>query len=190
MYSWTHSLPRHYMDISGQIRAQAALPRGKNPGALWIGGWIGPRASLDVSEKRKNIVQFRDFKFVISTELEAIFQLALKSDCPEMGNYKSPFVFHALAKTRLATVALGILVLCSCGPRCWATLRVKNETDAIFALSIRKTGLVYFRLEWTCLTETFCAFSVYLLATQIYSENLFIPLYTLKRKRAVAVLSM
>lgn len=57
--------------------------------------------------------------------------------------------YHALAKTRLATVALGILVSCSCGPRCWAILRVKNETDAIFALSVHKTGLSYFRLERT-----------------------------------------
>jgi hypothetical protein len=33
--------------------------RGKNPGALWIGGWVGPRAGLAVVMKRK-IMAFRD----------------------------------------------------------------------------------------------------------------------------------
>jgi len=98
-------------------------------------------------KREKPYSSVTDFKFVISTGLEAIFQVTVKSDWPEVGNYKSPLVFHALAKRRLVTVALGILILCSCGPRCWATLRVKNETDAIFALSIPKTGLAYFRLE-------------------------------------------
>jgi len=105
-------------------------------------------------------------------------------------NYKFSLVFHALAKTRLATVPLGILVLCSCGPRCWTTLRVKNETDANFALYVHKNGLAYFRLERTSLPETFCAFSLCLLPTQIHSENIFSPLYILKRNWAGAVLSM
>jgi len=26
----------------------------RDPGTNWIGGWVGPRASLDVVEKRKN----------------------------------------------------------------------------------------------------------------------------------------
>jgi hypothetical protein len=25
------------------------------PGTQWIGGWVGPRAGLDVMEKRKNV---------------------------------------------------------------------------------------------------------------------------------------
>jgi hypothetical protein len=28
-------------------------PRGKSPGAHWIGGWVNPRAVLDDVEKRK-----------------------------------------------------------------------------------------------------------------------------------------
>ena len=43
------------MDVSGQIRAPASLLRGKNPGALWLGGRIGLRAGLGVSEKKKSL---------------------------------------------------------------------------------------------------------------------------------------
>jgi hypothetical protein len=43
------------MEVSGQLRAPSALSRGKNFGTRWIGGWVGPRASVDVSEKRKNL---------------------------------------------------------------------------------------------------------------------------------------
>jgi hypothetical protein len=28
-------------------------PRGKSPGTLWIGGWVGPRVGLDAVEKKK-----------------------------------------------------------------------------------------------------------------------------------------
>jgi hypothetical protein len=41
------------MEVSGQLHAPAALPRRKNPGTYWIGGWVGPRASLDAVAKRK-----------------------------------------------------------------------------------------------------------------------------------------
>jgi hypothetical protein len=34
------------MKVSGQLHALAALPHGNNPGAHWIGGWVGPRAGL------------------------------------------------------------------------------------------------------------------------------------------------
>jgi hypothetical protein len=47
------------MEMSGQLHAPAALSpphhRGgrRSPGAHWIGGWVGPRVSLDTMEKRK-----------------------------------------------------------------------------------------------------------------------------------------
>jgi hypothetical protein len=42
------------MGVSGQRHAPAALyPRGKNPGTLWIGGWVGPRAGLDAETTGK-----------------------------------------------------------------------------------------------------------------------------------------
>jgi hypothetical protein len=44
------------MEVSGQLRASAALPPppgGRTPGTHWIGGWVGPRAGLDAMEKRK-----------------------------------------------------------------------------------------------------------------------------------------
>jgi hypothetical protein len=36
--------------------ARAALPRVKNPGTRWIGGWVGPRAVLDAVAKKKNSI--------------------------------------------------------------------------------------------------------------------------------------
>jgi hypothetical protein len=35
------------MRVGGQLHALAALPPGKRPGTNCIGGWVGPRASLD-----------------------------------------------------------------------------------------------------------------------------------------------
>jgi hypothetical protein len=40
--------------MSGQLHTQAALPPGeRTPGIHCIGGWVGPRAGLDVVVKRK-----------------------------------------------------------------------------------------------------------------------------------------
>jgi hypothetical protein len=42
------------MGVSGQRQAPAALyRRGKDPGAHWIGGWVGPRAGLDTEARGK-----------------------------------------------------------------------------------------------------------------------------------------
>jgi hypothetical protein len=39
------------MEVSGQLHAPAALPRGERaPGTVWIGGWVGFRAGLDAVE--------------------------------------------------------------------------------------------------------------------------------------------
>jgi hypothetical protein len=50
----THSRPRHYMGVSGQHHAPAALyPRGKDPGTHCTGDWVGPRAGLDTEARGK-----------------------------------------------------------------------------------------------------------------------------------------
>jgi hypothetical protein len=41
------------MEVSIQLHAPAALPPGKNAGTNWIWDGVGPRAGLDVLEKRK-----------------------------------------------------------------------------------------------------------------------------------------
>jgi hypothetical protein len=41
------------MEMSGQLHDSATLPLGKEPGTYWRGGWEGPRAGLDVVERRK-----------------------------------------------------------------------------------------------------------------------------------------
>jgi hypothetical protein len=41
------------MDMSGQLHTFAALPPGKDSGTHRVGGWIGPRADVDVFERRK-----------------------------------------------------------------------------------------------------------------------------------------
>jgi len=35
------------MEVSGQLQVLSALTPGKNPGTNCIGGWVGPRASLN-----------------------------------------------------------------------------------------------------------------------------------------------
>jgi hypothetical protein len=52
----TFSWPRHLLEVSGQLRAPAALPAGKVPSTHWIGGWVGPRAGLDYMEKWKFLI--------------------------------------------------------------------------------------------------------------------------------------
>jgi hypothetical protein len=42
------------MEISGRHHASATLPPGKDPpGTHWVGGWVGPTASLNAVERRK-----------------------------------------------------------------------------------------------------------------------------------------
>jgi hypothetical protein len=41
------------MNVSGHLRAPAALPPGKTaPGTHWMGGWLGPRDGLDNVKKK------------------------------------------------------------------------------------------------------------------------------------------
>jgi hypothetical protein len=42
------------MEMSGQLHAPAALPPRKSPGTHWIGGWVGPRSSLELQSKEKS----------------------------------------------------------------------------------------------------------------------------------------
>jgi hypothetical protein len=49
----TYGSPRHYLEVSGQLHAPAALPPGNSPGTHFIGGRVDPRAGLDDMEKRK-----------------------------------------------------------------------------------------------------------------------------------------
>jgi hypothetical protein len=42
------------MDVSGQLHAPADLFQETNPGTHSIGGWVGPRAGLDIVEKENS----------------------------------------------------------------------------------------------------------------------------------------
>jgi hypothetical protein len=43
------------MEVSGRLHALAILPpRERAPGTQWRGGWVNPRAALNVAAKRKN----------------------------------------------------------------------------------------------------------------------------------------
>jgi hypothetical protein len=53
MYRSTFSWPRYYLEVSGELHAPAALPRGIAPGTHWLGGCVNPRAGLDDVKKRK-----------------------------------------------------------------------------------------------------------------------------------------
>jgi hypothetical protein len=43
-------------NVSGRRHTPAALSSGNNPGTHWLGGWVGPRAGLDLLEKKKYVV--------------------------------------------------------------------------------------------------------------------------------------
>jgi hypothetical protein len=44
--------PRHWMEVSGQLHAPAALPPTERaPGTHWIESWVGARAVLDAVVK-------------------------------------------------------------------------------------------------------------------------------------------
>jgi len=48
-----HFIPWHYIEVSSQLHTSAALLLGREPCTHRIGGWVGPRAGLDmVAEKR------------------------------------------------------------------------------------------------------------------------------------------
>jgi hypothetical protein len=52
MYRSMYSSPRHWMKVSGQFHAPAALPpEERAPSTHWIGNWVGPRAGLDDVER-------------------------------------------------------------------------------------------------------------------------------------------
>lgn len=51
---YTSTQTQHQMEVSGrQLSTPAALLPGDYSGTHWIAGWVRPRASLDVSEKRQ-----------------------------------------------------------------------------------------------------------------------------------------
>lgn len=41
------------MEVSAWLHAPASLARGKDSSTHWLGGWVDPRADLDVAGKRK-----------------------------------------------------------------------------------------------------------------------------------------
>jgi hypothetical protein len=51
MYSCTLSLTSALDGVGDQRHTPADLPAGKRPGTHCIGGWVGPRAGLDVCGK-------------------------------------------------------------------------------------------------------------------------------------------
>ena len=50
------------MEFSRQRHAPAALSPGNNPGTHLIGGWVGPRASLDGCGERENLFLLLGFE--------------------------------------------------------------------------------------------------------------------------------
>jgi hypothetical protein len=51
MGKWVYS--SSFLRVNGQLQAPAALPLGKQPRYPYLGGWVGPRAGLDVWRKEK-----------------------------------------------------------------------------------------------------------------------------------------
>jgi hypothetical protein len=51
MYGPTFSCPRHWLEVTGQLRVLAVLPTG----ILSVGGWVGDTTSLEDTENRKSL---------------------------------------------------------------------------------------------------------------------------------------
>jgi len=67
------------MEVSGQLCAVTTLPPGKEPPSIhWIGGWVGPRASLDAMTKRQNptIVTAGNWMPVIQPTASSLYWLS------------------------------------------------------------------------------------------------------------------
>ena len=55
---WHHEAIR---EVSVQLHTPAVFPPWKSPSTHWIGGWVGPRASLDILKKRKVFCSCQDW---------------------------------------------------------------------------------------------------------------------------------
>jgi hypothetical protein len=55
------------MEVNVELQAQAPVSPGKNPGTRWVGDWLGPRAGLNVLEKRKISYPYRPARSVVTT---------------------------------------------------------------------------------------------------------------------------
>jgi len=61
--------------LSGQFHAPAALPRTRDSDAHWIGGWMDPRAILDVVAKKKKSLPVGLLACSLVTELTELPRL-------------------------------------------------------------------------------------------------------------------
>jgi hypothetical protein len=52
-----HALPRHSIEVTDQLHALDSLLQGYHPQYSFYRRWVGPRAGLDVEEKRKPFSQ-------------------------------------------------------------------------------------------------------------------------------------
>jgi hypothetical protein len=97
IYRSTFSWPRHYLEVSGQLHAHAALPLGKEP-PVSIGSEVGwARAGLDYVEKILNPTGTRN-----QTRSQSLSQLPTWKNSSEI-NRKECFVdvdWIKLAKDR------------------------------------------------------------------------------------------
>ena len=48
--------------MKGEHNVEGVLPPGKNPGAHWIGAWVGPRDGLEALEEGNMFGPCRDSK--------------------------------------------------------------------------------------------------------------------------------
>jgi hypothetical protein len=62
---------------------QATWPMGKNGGTHWIWGWVGPRASMDVLEKREASCPSRNSTQVHPVHSQSLDWLCCLGSCPD-----------------------------------------------------------------------------------------------------------
>jgi hypothetical protein len=79
-------------------RPGRALPRGKNPGTRWTGGWVGFRAGLDAGARRKILCLCRRLNPGRPVRSQTLYSLSY----PGRFSYSSPP--SASARTRIISL--------------------------------------------------------------------------------------
>jgi len=70
------------------IHAPSALSRGKDPSAHGLGRWVGPRAIMEILEKRKNLLPLTGFEPLIVHPVSLVTILTAAYWLLKRGEYK------------------------------------------------------------------------------------------------------
>jgi hypothetical protein len=81
MGKWRHSFILLNLDTKWRGVARFTLPpiysKERAPSTHWIGGWVGPRAGLEASEKKKSCTAVNRFRAVEPVAISTVISLSI-----------------------------------------------------------------------------------------------------------------